>query len=80
MSDFKLYSGTYCPFCKMVEKFIKENDLEDKVPVVLIDKDQEALNALIEGGGKRQVPCLYHQGQWMYESQDIMEFLREKFL
>lgn len=80
MSDFKLYSGTYCPFCKMVEKFIKENGLEDKVPVVLIDKDQEALNTLIEGGGKRQVPCLYHQGQWMYESQDIMEFLREKFL
>lgn len=80
MEDIKLYSGTYCPFCKKVESFIEENGLGDKIPVALIDKDEDAKNALIEGGGKKQVPCLYHDGQWMYESQDIMNFLEEKFL
>lgn len=31
---------------------------------------------LIEEGGKRQVPCLYHDGEYLYESDDIIEFLK----
>jgi len=42
--------------------------------------DREHAKALIEGGGKTQVPCLRIEGsdgevQWMYESDDIIRFL-----
>ena len=80
MADIKLYSGTFCPFCKKVEAFIEENNLNDKIPVVYTDKSEEARDELIEGGGKRQVPCLYHNGQWLYESNEIIDFIKNECL
>ena len=80
MADIKLYSGTFCPFCKKVEAFIEENNLNDKIPVVYTDKSEKARDELIEGGGKRQVPCLYHDGQWLYESNEIIDFIKNECL
>ena len=37
---------------------------------------QSAINELVEKGGKRQIPCLYHDGEYLYESDDIIEFLK----
>ncbi|MDQ0508152.1 glutaredoxin 2 [Aedoeadaptatus ivorii] len=78
--DYKLYAATYCPFCKKVEGFMKENGLDQKVEVVYVDKDEAAKEALIEGGGKKQVPCLYHDNTWLYESDDIIVYLKENLL
>lgn len=75
MSDYKLFVGTVCPFCRKVENFMEENDI--KIEIVNIEQDREAMRDLIENGGKRQVPCLYHDGEYLYESDDIIEFLRE---
>ena len=54
---------------------MKENDIE--IEIVNIDQDREAMRELIDNGGKRQIPCLYHDGEYLYESDDIIEFLRE---
>ena len=54
---------------------MEENDI--KIEVINIENDHDAMRDLIENGGKRQVPCLYHDGEYLYESDDIIEFLRE---
>ena len=43
--------------------------------------DQAHAQALMQGGGKTQVPCLRIEQsdgsvEWMYESNDIIEYLR----
>ena len=75
MNDYKLFVGTICPYCKRVEDFMKEEEIN--IPIVNINEDRDAMNELIEKGGKRQVPCLYHDGEYLYESLDIIEFLKE---
>lgn len=76
MKDYILYVGTVCPFCKKVENFLNEENIE--LEIVNIEKDRDAMQKLIEEGGKRQVPCLYHDGEYLYESDDIIEFLKTK--
>lgn len=75
MSDYKLFVGTICPYCQKVESFMQENNIE--IEVVNIENDRDAMRELIEKGGKRQIPCLYHDGEYLYESDDIIEFLKE---
>ena len=74
MKDYKLFVGTVCPYCKKVENFTKEENIE--LEVVNINEDRDGLNELVEKGGKRQIPCLYHDGEYLYESDDIIEFLK----
>lgn len=76
MSEYKLFVGTACPHCRKVENFMEENNIE--IQIVNINEDGEAMKELIEKGGKRQVPCLFHDGEYMYESNDIIEFLKNK--
>ena len=75
MKDYKLFVGTICPYCKKVENFMKEENIS--IDIVNIEEDREAMKKLIEEGGKRQVPCLYHDGKYLYESDDIIDFLRD---
>ncbi len=74
MQDYKLYVGTICPYCAKVENFMEEEGIN--IETVNINEDRDAMQKLIEEGGKRQVPCLYHDGKYLYESDDIIEFLR----
>ena len=76
MSEYKLFVGTACPHCRKVENFMEENNIE--IQIVNINEDRETMKELIEKGGKRQVPCLFHDGEYMYESNDIIEFLKNK--
>ena len=54
---------------------MKEENIE--LEIVNINEDRDAMMELIDKGGKRQVPCLYHDGTYLYESDDIISFLRE---
>lgn len=76
MSEYKLFVGTACPHCRKVENFMEENNI--KIQIVNINENRDAMKELIEKGGKRQVPCLFHDGEYMYESNDIIEFLKNK--
>ncbi len=75
MNDYKLFVGTICPYCAKVENFVEEENIN--IDIVNIEEDREAMIKLIEEGGKRQVPCLYHDGEYLYESDDIIDFLRD---
>lgn len=77
MKNMKLFVGTMCKYCKKVENFLEENNI--KLPIVNIQENSDALTELIEKGGKRQVPCLYHDGNYLYESDDIIDFLKKEY-
>ena len=35
------------------------------------------MQRLVKDGGKEQIPCLFIDGQPLYESQDIVKWLRK---
>lgn len=74
MKDYKLFVGTNCPHCRKVENFLDEEGI--KLDIININEDREAMMDLVKNGGKRQVPCLYHDGEYLYESNDIIDFLK----
>ena len=70
----ELFKRDTCPFCQRVLKYIAETGRSD---VIVRDTVQEPSNKeeLIRIGGKDQVPCLMIDGQPLYESMDIIQWL-----
>ena len=75
--ELTLYYRPSCPFCQKVLAYMEETST--KVPIADISYDDEAEN-LIAVGGKQQVPCLVVDGQAMYESDDIIDWMKENWL
>lgn len=71
-----LYVKNGCPYCDKVTSFIKQQGRKD-VSLENISFDEEARTTLIKEGGKQQVPCLFIDGQPLYESDDIVKWLAE---
>ncbi|SEH47755.1 MULTISPECIES: glutaredoxin family protein [Atopobiaceae] len=72
--ELVLYYKPTCPFCAKVLDFMEEDGIE--LPLRNILTDDAALKTLIEVGGKKQVPCLFIDGEPLYESNDIIDYLR----
>lgn len=76
-----IYQFNACPFCVKVRRELKRLNLN----IELRDAkgNAEHKSTLIEQGGKHQVPCLRIEQnstvQWLYESDEIIRLLREKF-
>jgi glutaredoxin 3 len=77
MRNLTLYYNPSCPYCTKVIFFMDGNDIE--LPMKDISTDPQALRELTSIGGKNQVPCLFVDGIPMYESEDIIDFLKEEF-
>lgn len=80
--DLALYQFRSCPFCIKVRQEMRRLSLN----IEKRDAQNDATHreALLQGGGKPMVPCLRirdEQGnsRWMYESGDIIEYLRGRF-
>lgn len=75
----EIYYKPTCPFCVKVLRYIEENSVEG---VELKDKsaNRKYEQELIAIGGKSQVPCLFIDGKPLYESDDIMSWLKENLL
>ena len=75
-SGLSLYYSPYCFFCHKVLGYMSKNNIEIELKNT---SDRENAAALMQGGGKTQVPCLRieddSQVQWMYESNDIIAYL-----
>lgn len=76
-----LYQFNACPFCVKTRRTLHRLN----VPVALRDAKNDAghRQALLEQGGKIQVPCLRieEQGEsrWLYDSKAIGAYLNERF-
>ena len=71
--DYTLYYYPTCPYCRKVFRAM------DEMKIDLPKKDAtvpEIAEELIRIGGKDQVPCLVIDGKAMYESDDIIAYLR----
>jgi len=79
MFELILYYYPTCPYCRKVTKFINKNGL-DEIELKNINQDQKAEAELIEVGGKRQVPCLFIDGDPLYESNDIINWLKSNIV
>lgn len=79
-NTFTLYKMDNCPYCSKTIKAIK--GLHINVDYKDINESDKHNQTLINEGGKRQVPCLKitvenKQPVWLYESDDIINFLEQ---
>lgn len=76
--ELELFMKPTCPYCIKVMNFMSENNIT--IPLRDIVADESAAETLIAIGGKRQVPCLFIDSKPLYESGDIIEWLRDNAL
>ena len=81
-ADLVLYQYKTCPFCIKVRQEMRRLALN----VQKLDAQQpgQVRDELVSGGGKAKVPCLKITDQagktrWMYESGEIITYLRGRF-
>lgn len=82
VSDLALYHFGFCPYCRMVRSNIKRLNLS--IELRDIHEQEQHLQDLITGGGKKTVPCLQitepnGDHTWLYESADIVTYLNKRF-
>ena len=73
----ELFKRDSCPYCVKVMMLIDELGVGDQIEYCDIARDADARRRLLEVGGKQQVPCLFIDGEPLYESADIMRWMRE---
>ena len=73
--ELKLYMFETCPYCRKVIREIESSGRTD-IEFHNIHKSEEDRQELLRVGGKQQVPCLFIDGKPMYESDDIVAWLR----
>ncbi len=71
----ELYMFETCPYCRRVLNYLDESGRTD-VELHNIHKNAADRQRLIEVGGIEQVPCLFVDGVPMYESLDIIDWLK----
>jgi len=77
LSGHILYHYETCPFCLRVRDAMKRLDINMELRNA---REENFKEELIQGGGKKQVPCLRIEKDgdattWMYESDAIVEYL-----
>ena len=74
MRELKLYYLENCPFCIKVLDYLQDNNFD--IELIELNKVNESREFLKEHGGKVQVPCLFIDGEPLYESDDIIEWFK----
>lgn len=82
VSNLTLYQFQTCPFCIKVKRNNKRLSL--KIETRDAQHNPVHREELLQGGGEIKVPCLKivddkGNARWMYESDDIMEYLQDRF-
>ena len=77
--SLELYYYPECPYCQKVLRALDELGAGDAVALKNIHADDSARQTLITVGGKQQVPCLFVDGDPLYESDDIVRWFRKHF-
>jgi glutaredoxin len=76
MAELVLYYLPTCPYCLKVLDFMERNGISIELRSTTEPQNRDKL---LEVGKKNQVPCLFIDGTPMYESDDIVAYLRERF-
>ncbi|MGN0073079.1 MAG: glutaredoxin family protein [Coriobacteriales bacterium] len=73
----ELFKRDSCPYCVKVMMLVDELGVGDQIEYRDISRDADARRQLVEVGGKQQVPCLFIDGEPLYESADIMRWIED---
>lgn len=81
LNKLALYMRPSCPYCVRVADYCEHHGIALENRNI---SEGTHLEALMTGGGKRQVPCLRiidteGHSHWMYESMDIIHYLEQQF-
>jgi glutaredoxin len=81
-SQLALYQFAACPFCVKVRRSMKRLSLE--IELRDAKQNQTFRSELEQQGGRIKTPCLrIENGEgdvtWMYESNDIINYLEQRF-
>ena len=71
----ELFKRDSCPYCVKVMMLVDEMGVGGQIEYCDISRDADARRRLLEVGGKQQVPCLFIDGEPLYESADIMRWI-----
>ena len=79
--NMALYQFKTCPFCMKVRREIKRQSLN--IELRDAQHNQEHRSQLLNGGGQVKVPCLQIANDdgkvtWLYESNEIIDYLKKK--
>lgn len=79
-SQLALYQFKTCPFCMKVRREIKRQSLV--IELRDAQHNNEHREQLLSGGGQVKVPCLKIKKEdgnvhWLYESDDVIKYLRK---
>ena len=72
--ELLLYKFDACPYCARVARVVDELGLE--VPTRDTVQDRDARPELQRLTGRMMVPCLFIDGEALFESRDIVAWLR----
>jgi glutaredoxin len=81
LQGLTLYQFFACPFCIKTRRAMYKMNL----PIVKrnASKGSPYRDELLQGGGKVQTPCLRIESAtgttWLYESSEIIDYLRQRF-
>jgi glutaredoxin len=77
LSTYSLYQFEACPFCVKVRRAMRRLNL----PIELRDAKSNEVHKkeLLALGGSPKVPCLRIGDTWVYESDDIVNYLDQHF-
>lgn len=77
MQKLMLYQFAGCPYCDKVRRFMQRSGIT--LPMKDTRADPRNREELVKIGGKGQVPCLVIDGKALYESDDIIEWLKKNY-
>ncbi len=72
--DLVLYKFDSCPYCRRVLRALEDLDIQVEMADTRLDRKKGT--ELFELTGRTQVPCLFIDGKPLFESADIVDWLR----
>jgi glutathione S-transferase len=74
-AEIKLYTGDYCPYCRVVKRELERLGL-DYEPV---DADLDGRDEVIRLSGQRAIPILTIDDEVLVDSTSIIKELRRRY-
>lgn len=71
----KLYTGSHCPYCRVVKKELDRLELEYES----VDADADGRGTVIELSGQRAIPIITIGDEVLVDSSNIVRELRKRY-